>query len=599
MKRAKIIPILFIFGFLIIIARLYQIQIISTRAFSENKTDLVTQAEQIYSREILLDSGRGLILDRNGKPLAGDSVWQLLVFPQTQQQLALRREQLGHVSEVLGIRQSEWVHFLSTIKQPTVIARLQKKNLILSIEQAKQINQLKIPGVEAVQTDHRLGYGQTAGNVLGRIGRSPYLLKTKYQKEVDEGLYTTQSRVGLSGLEASFERFLHGEEEDIITYVRDGKGKAMIGAKLKWKEKAGSASASKNTIVTTLDRDIQEKVEEILADEQVVEGAVVVQEIQSGNLLVLASRPIDGTAVVKEPWNHRAWMEATPGSIFKIVTTIAALDQGLVTPETIYRCDGMLDKYQLSEPNEKGHGKQKFSNQFADSCNIVLGSLAEKLGSTKLEEYAKRLGLGQKVIWNGMTPKTLNFQQIEQEQSGFIVSNEEAKNDQGVAVRTGIGQQSTKVTPIQAANLVTSLFHKGRPIEPRIVTEVKEIRGKTVVSFVNKYLPNSKPIKESVLLSVRKMMRQVVTEGTGKSLSKAQWPLAAKTGTAQIGVHNNQYNKWMIGFGPYQKPLYSVSVVIRNVSDSNDIRVQRIFRKVMDALYEVEKSKKKAHKSLK
>jgi cell division protein FtsI/penicillin-binding protein 2 len=116
------------------------------------------------------------------------------------------------------------------------------------------------------------------------------------------------------------------------------------------------------------------------------------------------------------------------------------------------------------------------------------------------------------------------------------------------------------------------------------VTEIQDHNKKAIWKFTNKYIPNAKPLKPSTINAVKNMMRMVVTKGTARSLAQDNWKLSGKTGTAQVGLDKSRYNKWMIGFAPYSKPQYAVSVVIKNVKNSNDARAKKIYQDVMEVL---------------
>lgn len=562
-----------------LIYRLYQIQVSSTHSFSVAQKDLVALAEKVQSREIILDSKRGGILDRHGKPLVGELQWRLFVFPQTEEQLDLRREQFMKLSSSLRIPFQTFKQQLLSIKKPAVLSPYKLTN-----DQVDMIESLHIPGITAVKSDNRMTEGVAAKQVIGRLIRNAYVLKDRYSKEVESGEFSLQSRFGMTGLEYAFERFLHGEGESLVRFVTDGRGKALNGVQVKVTASESKQGHNPKNIVTTLDGALQSKVEEILKKEEVKEGAVVVQEISTGNILSMA-----GISAEKDeslaPWVNEALVETTPGSIFKTVVTVAALEEGIASPNSSYVCKGTLDgKYHLRDADGEVHGKQTLTEAYANSCNIVLGSVAERLGGEKLQAYAKRLGLAQKIGWSGKISGDDNFSQLPEESTGLIYAKETSLQDKGAAVQTGIGQRDVKITPLQAANMITALFHRGMPIQPRLVTEIQDHNKKPIWKFTNKYIPNAKPLKPSTINAVKNMMRMVVTKGTARSLAQDNWKLSGKTGTAQVGVDKSQYNKWMIGFAPYSKPQYAVSVVIKNVKNSNDARAKKIYQEVMDVL---------------
>jgi cell division protein FtsI/penicillin-binding protein 2 len=569
-----------------LIYRLYQIQVSSTHSFSVAQKDLIALAEKVQSREVILDSRRGTIFDRNGIPIVGHLQWRLFVFPQSAEQLDLRREQWSQLSSLLHISYQTLKRQLISLERPSVLS-----SYVLTDNQVKEIESLHIPGIVPVESDNRMTEGEIAKQVIGRLIRNSYVLKERYPKQVDAGEFSLQSRFGMTGLEYTFERFLHGEGESLVRFVTDGRGKALNGVQVKMTGKPSKQTTKPKSIVTTLDINLQTQVEKIVKKANVQEGAVVVQEIATGNILSMA-----GISASKDeslaPWINEALVETTPGSIFKTVVTVAALEEGIVTPNSAFVCKGNLNgKYQLRDADGKVHGKQTLAEAYANSCNIVLGSVAEKLGGAKLQAYAKRLGLGQKIGWSGKIPDDENFSQLPEESTGLIYAKETSLRDKGAAVQTGIGQRDVKITPLQAANMLTALFHRGMPVQPRIVTEIQDHKGKVVWKFTNKYVSNAKPLKPSTINAVKKMMRMVVTKGTARSLARDNWQLSGKTGTAQVGVDKSRYNKWMIGFAPYSKPQYAVSVVIKNVDDANDTRAKKIYKEVMEVLRDLNTKK--------
>ncbi|MCS1350271.1 penicillin-binding protein 2 [Mechercharimyces sp. CAU 1602] len=586
----------------VIICRLSWLQLISTpsAAWLEQDIDLVSQAQDQQDREYVIDSGRGDIWDRRGRVLSGEPDWRLVVFPMTDEQVQHHRTPLEQIGVLISYPQEEWMKWVSENNQPQAV-RLPSDSdpIALAEEIVQEIKELHVPGVYVLKADDRLNSKRLARQVLGQVVRSPSLVQAKHQEELDNGQYHLQSLIGVRGLEASFEPILHGGKERSLQYIVDGKGQSVNGLEAKEKVWLAEEPHSPQQVYTSLDRDIQEVVERTLEKEQIAEGAVVVQEIKSGDIVGMGSRPaVDETVLNEEinPWDNRAVMEATPGSIFKTVIAVAALDTGLVRLEDRFHCKGDLGRYGLTDSK---HGELSFAEGYAKSCNIVFAQLAEQLGADEIEKYAEKLGLGQPILWRGNFYHEKEFQQLPGEQKGLIFASQTAKHEKGVLAQTGIGQRDVKMTPVQAVNMVSALFHGGQTITPRVVREVRTIDGETSFAFPRQALKTEEPISKTALQQVQTLMKDVVQTGTGMALKEATWSLAGKTGTAQIGVDKDRYNKWFVGYGPTDSPRYAVSVVVNSVEESDDPRHLRVFKEVMDQIAQLEKKWVEAEKKVK
>ncbi|GGE13559.1 penicillin-binding protein 4B [Marinithermofilum abyssi] len=587
-RRGILLAVLMVVLFSMIVVRLYWIQMVTVRSFSREQADLLTQAQEQQSKEYVVDSGRGTILDRTGRPLTGERGWRAIVFPLSEQQVAANRSKMQKLTSILGFSYPQLVRSVTKIQAPQALSSPEGEELLLTPSQVEQIRKLKIPGVFVMQSDDRFSEHRPARQVIGRVERNPFWIKDRYPEEWAKGKYHSNSRVGVTGLESAFEPFLRGGEVRTFTYKKDGRGKPLNGFQVRVREeKDGSA----HRLVTTLDKDVQRAAEQALDAEGVKEGAVVVQDISTGDVLAMASRPgwEDGNSG-QNPWDNRALMEAVPGSIFKTVVAAAALDTGKVKPDETFVCKGELGRYGMRDPRPHGHGKQTFTEAYANSCNVVFAQVAERIGGDTINQYARKMGLGQQVMWKGPLDKEKEFRQLPREQTGMILSDPALLKDTGAVMQTAIGQRDVKMTPLQAANMVTALFHRGKTPNPRIVKEIQDSNGKVIHRFPLHILQADHPIGTRALEQVRMMMRSAVIKGTAQSLQGAKWALAAKTGTAQVGPKENRFNKWMIGFGPVERPIVVVSVVIRSVPDSKDIRAHTVFKRVMDGIASLEKT---------
>ncbi|MBS7530018.1 penicillin-binding protein 2 [Hazenella sp. IB182353] len=604
--RTWLVTFAFVLFFACLIMRLYVIQISSPRSlsvFTHNQTvDLVERAHQTQTKEVIIDSGRGKILDRNGEALAGELDTHLLIFPHTQEQINVQREKIRQLAVTLSYSEEKLIQILSTVKKPYILSSEEEKELVLSSEQVSEIEKLALSGIEVVQSDHRLAYHQIGKHILGQLRHYPALVTKLYPEEVKQGQISIDSLVGVSGLEYTFDSFLHGSNENILHYTTDANGTRMNGIQIKVSQNVTHTNREPLTIKTTLDKDIQFRVEEAMRNEKVLKGVAVVQEIKSGNIVAIASYPTEQT--IDTPLRHGALTDEIPGSIFKMVVAAAALNEGVVKPDTKFRCDGNLDG---ALNKHEHHGDLTFKTAFAKSCNVVLGTVAKQIGAEKLEAYAKRFGLAQPIMWQGQVKvagywaENEDFSQIErsQEEPGIIFSETGKENiergDQNSLARTGIGQQDVQMTPLQASNMVTALFHQGKAPQPRLVTEILDEEGKVRFAFKPQNISGAKGLKADTISNLKKMMRMVVTDGTATPLRSATWSLAGKTGTAQRekeadGTRN--VNRWIIGYGPTQAPQYAMSIVLLDVEDANDPRGLRIFQSVFDRLAELEKKNK-------
>ncbi|SHE77864.1 Cell division protein FtsI/penicillin-binding protein 2 [Seinonella peptonophila] len=594
--RAMVVSLLLMMLLLCVAARLYQLQIASSPTFSKERENIVTRAFEAQSQEILLNSGRGKILDRFGRPFVGVEKDRLLLFPQTEDQWVRKRARYTRLAQLIGYQESVLNRLLTTSKHPIIIPARSGGELIVSQRQQKEIQSLRLPGVIVAQTDNRTTVSPRIGQqILGRIIRNPFLVRENFPKEYKLGLYSGQSRIGFSGLEASFEKYLHGSGEKILGYLQTRKGEPLTGAKYKMIDHRERVKSQPYQLRTTLDAKLQQGIERLMKRDRVQDGAIVVQEIQSGDILAMGSAPFIGSGNEEQshPWDNRALMEATPGSIFKTIVAIAALEEGRVSPYRHFICKGKLDHYHMRDERTSGHGETTLIGAYAQSCNVIMAKVAKLVGGEKIEEYARRFGFGQKILWHGALRNQKQFAQEPNEQHGMIFASKELKKDVGAVMQTAIGQRDVKITPIQAANLVTSLFHQGKALQPRLVTEIQKPNGKPYFYFHNQYIERAKPLRLTTCQWLKQSMEEVVEEGTARILRNHQWKLAGKTGTAQVGIDKKRYNKWMIGYGPVENPRYSVAILLRGVKESEDRRAKLLFAQTMDLLKKLEEKRQK------
>lgn len=560
---------------------------------------LAQMARLQSERDLVLDSGRGRLLDRYGRPLAGKTVLAAAMFPQAEGAADApgAEERLARLAAVLGASPEELRSRLKAVHQPEVWqAPGGSGPLALTPQQARRIEEIGVDGVRVLPVVRRYAASESGRQWIGYLSESVDETAGEWRTGRPEGRTRADEiphlrMSGTAGLEKTLEPLLRGAGPTEASVQVDARGARLT-------EKALRVNAPHNpyyplSVYTTIDRDIQEAAEQLAKEEGIREGAVVVLDAATGDIEAMVSLPFYRPEEISPEggeWNNRALQAAVPGSIFKIVTAAAALEMGVAVPDEQFQCTGEYGKYHLSCSAREGHGTLTFAQGFAESCNTVFAALAERLTADQLRRTADALGLGRTVGWSA--PGRLGLpllRPLAREERGTVFDPRVlAEDEPGARVQTAIGQRDAAVTPLQAANLVVTLLHGGRVQSPRIVSRIDFANGQLLAGLEPRTAASPEgaisPRTASQLLA---WMRGVVTDGTGRSLRSAKWPLAGKSGTAQTTVKGApRNNQWFIGYGPADRPRYAVAVVAENVRPGGPHAATRLFGRIMDYLSE-------------
>ncbi len=567
----------------VLIIRLAWVQLVLKNRNVPGAAYTMAQMAEIQSeREMVLDSGRGRLYDRSGKPLAGETVWTAAFFPQEERTAAADGHKLQRLATVLGVTYGELESRISGLKEPLIWPSAgSRKPLALTPDQAEQVEKLELSYVRALPFARRYDGAASGRQWLGYLSE----LSPAAAKQSPTGLRVPLG--GTDGLEKTLEPLLQGVGHTEVYAQVDARGNKLPGSVLKVRTPGNPYYPL--SVYTTINKELQEGIEKLAVAAGMKEGAVVVLDSRSGDIEAMVSLPLydpDHISPEGGEWNNRALQAAIPGSVFKIVTAAAALEAGLTSPEERFFCSGEFGRYHLSCPHGKKHGSLTLAQGFAVSCNTVFATLAERLSGAQLQAAALALGLGRDIGWQAAD--TLGqpvLRPLAGEQPGRIFSTL-VPDDAGARVQTAIGQRDVTMTPLQAANLVVTLLHGGQVRAPRILQRVAFRNGQTLQELPAHLAPAAAGAisreTSQVLLS---WMRLVVTEGTGKRLRSTQWPVAGKSGTAQTlvkGVARN--NQWFIGYGPADHPRYAVSVAVENVDPGSEHTATRLFGQIFDLL---------------
>ncbi|MHB8895465.1 MAG: peptidoglycan D,D-transpeptidase FtsI family protein [Candidatus Geothermincolia bacterium] len=320
-----------------------------------------------------------------------------------------------------------------------------------------------------------------------------------------------------------------------------------------------------NSILMTTDSRVQEVAAEALSD---VKGAVVAMDPKTGKVLAMVTSPTynPNAAVPASGKDNQAQWDAynadpnrplfnratsglyPPGSSFKVVTGAAALDQGVVTPDTPFDCTGKLlvHGYTIYDFNKKSHGSLTFAEALVVSCNITFAQVGLKLGAPALVQYSEMFG------FNKVTPFDLPT---------AVSHIQDAKTMDPVALASAsFGQGQDLATPLEMAMVASTVANGGVLMKPYLVDEVKDYNNKIIQQFGPKAM--RRVVDQKTAQTLTEIMIRVVSDGTGTAAQIDGVDVAGKTGTAE--VENGEPHAWFICFAPAHDPKVAVAVVVEN-----------------------------------
>ena len=447
----------------------------------------------------------------------------------------------------------------------------------VSTELLGRITDGKYRGVTIKTAAARVYKTKLAAHILGTVGaiwqeewRSDE--STGYVGYADKG-YNMNDLVGKDGVEKAFEEYLHGKDgKRLITTDENGK----ITGELYTREPQPGG-----TVALTIDIDLQQVVEDTLAstiqgmidkDSNERGGAAAVIQVGTGEVLAMASYPTydletfnqDYDELVKDerlPMFNRATQGVyAPGSTFKLCTSVAALEEGIITPSTIIEDKGIYTYYVDPQPMcwiwrqaHTTHGRINVSQAIVDSCNYFYYEVGRLTGIKKLDEYATAFGLGQST--------GIEIGDV----SGVLASPEWAEaHDRewtdGQTITAAIGQSYNLFTPLQLANYVATLVSGGEHYEAHLLKNVKSYDNSRVVDVYGKGPLNDLNISDSTMAAVTKGMHDLTYDSLRSAFSRCVVEAGAKTGSAQVGT--DIANGTFVAYAPYDDPEIAIAIVV-------------------------------------
>lgn len=472
--------------------------------------------------------------------------------------------------QVAGILYELYLRSKDIYRTPYIFAR------DVDIDFITRVKERGLAGVNVQPTSVRQYDTPYAAHLLGRVGLMDAEEWAVYkEKDIDgDGTadYEMDDSVGKEGVERVFEDWLRGRA-GLRSVELNTNGKVVSQEWIKEPVAGG-------TVELTLDVGLQQVVEESLAARipnlsgKNTEGAAaVVVDVKNAGLLACASYPTfdlsrysadynENVADPLKPLYNRALLGTyAPGSTFKMVTGIAGLEEGIITPRTQILDTGVYRYYTNDGPrcwiyNQSGgtHGQQTVADAIKNSCNIFFYDVGRRLGIERLQQYAAMFGLGEK------TGLELG------ERAGVMAGPEYTESMGGTwypgnTLSVSIGQESSQFTPIQLANYVATLVNGGTRYKTHLLSRVVGADG----SVLHEYEPEvlgTLELRQENLDAVKAGMLALTQEGSlARYFTDIPVKVGAKTGSAQVSASSKESNAVLVCFAPFDDPEIALAIV--------------------------------------
>ena len=490
------------------------------------------KAKSLHEREREIKAARGEIIDRNGTVLATNKT--VCTISVIHSQIKEPERVIKELSSILGLEEE------TVRKRVEKVSSMERIKTNVEKEVGDKIRNLELDGVK-VDEDFKRYYPfeELASKVLG---------------------FTGGDNQGIIGLEVGYENELKGQNGMILT-TTDARGIELDGvAEDRIEPRAG------NTLQISLDYNIQmyaqQMAEKVMEEKQAEKVAILLMNPKNGEILAMVNVPefnlnepfvlnTEGsenlTPEEKQDALNQMWRNGCindtyePGSTFKIITSSACLEEGVVKLDDRFHCPGykMVKDRKIRCHKVGGHGSETFVQGIQNSCNPVFIEIGLRLGTDDFYKYFEQFGL------MGETGVDLPGE------ASTIMHKKE--NVGQVELATMSFGQSFQVTPVQMAATVSSLINGGYRVTPHFGVQVLDAKGKKIETLHEGY--GKRIVSEETSKTMQKLLESVVSEGSGKNAYVEGYSIGGKTATSQTLPRSaNKYISSFIGFAPAQDP---------------------------------------------
>lgn len=530
--------------------RLWQLQILQGEYYAQ-------LADTNRLRVHRLSAPRGLVVDRRGVPLVTNRpAFSVSVLPM---ELREPGRVLPELARLLDMPEQDlWARWERGRKRPFEPFRVRRDvgiRVVTVLEERREELRGVLVEAEPVRV---YPFGTAAAHVLGYLGE----VSAEELEVLRAKGYRAGDLVGKAGVERQYDAVLRGDDGEHVVEV-DAAGRPLRVLR-------EQPARPGNTLVLSLDWEVQREAERQL---QGLSGAVVAMDPRTGEVLAMASSPsFDpnrfSVGISQRDWEklsgdrrnpllNRATAAAVePGSVFKIVTGLAALQEGKANASSTFLCTGSLQLGRWVFRDLQAHGRVDFTSGVAQSCNVMFWLLGRSVGPDALSEYARRLGFGK-----------LTGVDLPQETEGVIPDRgykERVWKEPwypGDTLNMAIGQGFVLVTPIQVARAVSAVANGGVLLKPQLARAVLAPDGRVLRTFPPT-VQGRLGLSPSALAALRRGLEAVVERGTGQAARVDGLRVAGKTGSAE--VPRGRPHAWFAGYAPADDPRVVVVVLVEH-----------------------------------
>ena len=551
-ERILRISYIVIAAFLILVMRLWQLQVLQGNKYRE-----LSEVNRL--RIMPIPAPRGILFDRNGIPLVENSSYYCasIIYGE------FDKGKTDLLSKVLNVPVEEILDKINKEGMSLFTPVRIKQGLTFHEVAYIEARRSDFPGlIIEVEASREYIYGSIGSHLIGYLGKpNPSQSKDPAFRDVPPDAF-----IGQWGAEMLFDKSLRGTPGERVIEVDS------LGREIRLLKEIPPIKGE--DISLSLDINLQKEAEEAFGERA---GALVAIKPGTGEILGLVSRPsfdpnrfakgisyeewLNLTQDNKKPMLNRALQsQYPPGSTFKIITAIAALEEGVITPETKVECRGGINYggWHFGCWREGGQGVMSLHRALVESCDVYFYEVGKRLGIDKIYDYASSFGLG----------KETGFQLVH-ERRGIIPNTkwkEERKKQKwylGETLNTAIGQGYVAVTPIQMAVMISAVANGGNLYRPTLIKDATPV------------LSGKAKARPETIEIVKRALSGVVNEpgGTGWAAKSEIASICGKTGTAQVIAMKgrSQYqperfrdHAWFVAFAPVEKPEIALSVFIEH-----------------------------------